>query len=78
MNMLSVVSFQVVPFNASYGASKAAQWALTNSLRMELRAQGTLVIGIHAGFMPDSSTPRWQLASRTTRRSRLVTLRCKG
>ncbi|OYN75195.1 SDR family oxidoreductase [Mycolicibacterium sphagni] len=51
VNMLSVVSFFVSPFNASYGASKAAEWALTNALRIELHSQGTHVVGVHAGFI---------------------------
>ncbi|MDT5347485.1 MAG: hypothetical protein QOH91_772 [Mycobacterium sp.] len=33
-----------------YGASKAAFWSVTNSLRMELEAQGTLVTGVHLGY----------------------------
>ena len=33
----------------AYGVSKAAAWALTNGLRHELRAQGTQVVGFHAG-----------------------------
>ncbi len=35
---------------AAYGASKAAFWSLTNSLRMELAAQHTQVVGVHLGF----------------------------
>ncbi|WP_280276278.1 SDR family oxidoreductase [Nocardia wallacei] len=35
---------------AAYGASKAAFWSLTNSLRLELAAQGTQVVGVHLGF----------------------------
>ncbi|MGY4929155.1 SDR family oxidoreductase [Streptomyces sp. 900105755] len=35
---------------ASYGASKAALWSLTNSLRIELAAQHTQVVGVHLGF----------------------------
>lgn len=35
---------------AAYGASKAALWSLTNSLRLELAAQGTQVVGVHLGF----------------------------
>jgi NAD(P)-dependent dehydrogenase (short-subunit alcohol dehydrogenase family) len=34
----------------AYGATKAAYWSVTNSLRIELRAQGTLVVGVHLGF----------------------------
>ncbi len=51
VNMLSVVSFFTNPENGSYGASKAAEWALTNGVRIELAQQGTLVVGVHAGFI---------------------------
>lgn len=33
-----------------YGASKAAFWSATNSLRIELEPQGTLVTGVHLGY----------------------------
>ncbi|MEV7603008.1 SDR family oxidoreductase [Kitasatospora sp. NPDC089797] len=36
--------------SGAYGASKAALWSLTNSLRLELAAQGTQVVGVHLGF----------------------------
>ena len=49
--MLSVTSFFTNPFNASYGASKAAEWSLTNGVRIELHHQGTLVVAVHAGFI---------------------------
>jgi NAD(P)-dependent dehydrogenase (short-subunit alcohol dehydrogenase family) len=51
VNVLSVLSFISVPQSATYSASKAAAWSLTNSLRMELRHQGTLVVAVHAGFI---------------------------
>ena len=51
VNMLSVTSFYTNPFDASYGASKAAGWSLTNGVRLELHHQGTLVIAVHAGFI---------------------------
>jgi NAD(P)-dependent dehydrogenase (short-subunit alcohol dehydrogenase family) len=51
INVLSVASWYAPPFNASYCASKSAEWALTNALRVELRGQGTLVVGVHAGFI---------------------------
>ncbi|MBF6452407.1 SDR family oxidoreductase [Nocardia cyriacigeorgica] len=35
---------------AAYGASKAAFWSMTNSLRLELAAQRTQVVGVHLGF----------------------------
>ena len=34
----------------AYGASKAALWSITNSLRLELAGQGTHVVGVHLGF----------------------------
>ena len=43
VNMLSITSFYTNPFNASYGASKAAAWSLTNGVRLELHHQDTLV-----------------------------------
>jgi NAD(P)-dependent dehydrogenase (short-subunit alcohol dehydrogenase family) len=51
VNMLSVTSFYTNPLDASYGASKAAAWSLTNGVRVELHHQGTLVVGVHAGFI---------------------------
>jgi NAD(P)-dependent dehydrogenase (short-subunit alcohol dehydrogenase family) len=33
-----------------YGDSKAALWSATNSLRIELAKQGTLVTGVHLGY----------------------------
>ena len=51
VNMLSVTSFFTNPFDASYGASKAAEWSLTNGVRIELHHQGTLVVAVHAGFI---------------------------
>jgi NAD(P)-dependent dehydrogenase (short-subunit alcohol dehydrogenase family) len=51
VNMLSVTSFYDNPLEASYGASKAAAWALTNGVRVELAHQGTLVVGVHASFI---------------------------
>jgi NAD(P)-dependent dehydrogenase (short-subunit alcohol dehydrogenase family) len=36
--------------SGSYGDSKAALWSATNSLRMELEPQGTLVVGVHLAY----------------------------
>ena len=41
VNMLSVTSFYTNLIDASYGASKAAEWSLTNGVRLELHHQGT-------------------------------------
>lgn len=51
VNVLSVASWLSSPFNGSYCASKSAEWALTNAIRTELRASGTLVVGVHAGWI---------------------------
>lgn len=51
VNMLSVLSWVALPGTGPYSISKAAAWALTNALRQELRAQGTQVVGIHAGYL---------------------------
>lgn len=51
VNMLSVTSFYTNPFDASYGASKAAAWSLTNGVRLELHHQHTLVVAVHASFI---------------------------
>ena len=51
VNMLSVVSWYVYPFNSTYCATKHAALAVTDGLRIQLRAQGTLVIGVYAGLI---------------------------
>jgi short-subunit dehydrogenase len=51
VNMLSVTSFYTNPLDASYGASKAAEWSLTNGIRVELAHQATLVVAVHASFI---------------------------
>ena len=50
-NVLSVVSWYVYPFNATYCASKHAALALTDGLRIQLRDKGTTVTGVYAGFI---------------------------
>ena len=51
INVLSVLSWLNLPQVGAYSASKAAAWALTNGLRNELRAQGTLVVAVHAAYI---------------------------
>ncbi|MGY6021685.1 SDR family oxidoreductase [Streptomyces spinosirectus] len=51
VNMLSVTSWVAHRRFPSYAASKSAQWSLTNAFRMALREQGTLVVGVHAGYV---------------------------
>ena len=49
MNLHSVLSW--ASGSGAYGASKAALWSLSNSLRLELAGQGTQVLGVHVGFV---------------------------
>ena len=56
LNVLSVASWVHKPLLGAYGATKAAAWALTNSLRHELRAQGTRVSGMHVAFIDTDLT----------------------
>jgi NAD(P)-dependent dehydrogenase (short-subunit alcohol dehydrogenase family) len=58
VNVLSVVSFVAFPRIGTYSASKAAAWSLTSSLRVQLREQGTLVVGVHMGFVDTDLTAR--------------------
>jgi NAD(P)-dependent dehydrogenase (short-subunit alcohol dehydrogenase family) len=56
-NMLSVASWFVNPINATYCASKHAAMVVTEGARIELKAQGTQVVGVYAGFIDtDMST----------------------
>jgi NAD(P)-dependent dehydrogenase (short-subunit alcohol dehydrogenase family) len=56
LNINSVLSWVNTPAIAGYGITKAAAWGLTNSLRHELRAQGTQVVSFHAGFIDTDMT----------------------
>lgn len=49
VNVLSALSWFSTPGAGAYHAAKAAEWALTNSARLELAVQGTLVTGVHLG-----------------------------
>ncbi|HXR43683.1 MAG TPA: SDR family oxidoreductase [Pseudolysinimonas sp.] len=40
----------------AYSATKAAFWSITNSLRLELREQGTQVLGAHLGYTDTGMT----------------------
>lgn len=40
----------------AYGASKAAIWSITNSLRQELQPQHTQVVGVHVGYIDTDMT----------------------
>lgn len=56
LNVLSVLSWVTLPGVATYSASKAAAWSLSNGLRHELKAQGTQVTSLHVGYMDTDMT----------------------
>ncbi len=56
VNILSALSWATSPQVAGYSATKAALWSLTNAARAELREQGTLVVGVHVGYMDTDMT----------------------
>ena len=51
INVLSILSRVASPAGGGYSASKAAALSLTQSVRAELHAQGTRVIGVLPGFV---------------------------
>jgi NAD(P)-dependent dehydrogenase (short-subunit alcohol dehydrogenase family) len=51
VNMLSVVSWLTVPFNATYCATKHAALVVSDASRIELKSQKTQVVGVYAGFI---------------------------
>jgi NAD(P)-dependent dehydrogenase (short-subunit alcohol dehydrogenase family) len=51
VNMLSVLSWFAAPVLSTYSASKAAAWLYSNAARLELKRQGTEVLGVHVGYV---------------------------
>jgi len=49
VNVLSALSWFAVQGSGGYAAAKAAEWNMTNAVRGELAAQGTLVQGVLLG-----------------------------
>jgi NAD(P)-dependent dehydrogenase (short-subunit alcohol dehydrogenase family) len=51
VNMLSVLSWFGAPVLSTYSASKAAAWLYSNAARVQLKGQGTEVVGVHVGYV---------------------------
>lgn len=49
VNVLSALSWFAAPGTGAYSAAKAAEWNMTNSVRLELADQGTFVQGVVLG-----------------------------
>jgi len=56
VNVLSVLSW--LAFGKGYEISKAAAWSATNSMRVRLRDQGTVVTALHVAYMDTDMTAR--------------------
>ena len=49
VNIASALSWFAAPGAGAYAVSKAANWNMSNALRLELAGQGTLVTSVHLG-----------------------------
>ncbi|OZC54387.1 short-chain dehydrogenase [Rhodococcus sp. RS1C4] len=49
VNILSALSWFATPTSGAYSAAKAAEWNMTNGVRLELAGQGTFVQGVLLG-----------------------------
>ncbi|MFD4977194.1 SDR family oxidoreductase [Streptomyces sp. NPDC058424] len=63
VNILSVLSWAASEQSGAYSVAKAAEWNMTNGLRLELAGQKTLVQGVHLGaadtdIMADYDVPK--------------------
>ncbi|MNC34047.1 putative oxidoreductase [compost metagenome] len=56
LNILSVLSWFSMGSGGAYTAAKAAAWALTNDLRLNLYPRNVRVAGLHVGFMETDMT----------------------
>ncbi|SFE09346.1 NADP-dependent 3-hydroxy acid dehydrogenase YdfG [Paenibacillus catalpae] len=56
LNILSVLSWYSSGTVGAYTSAKAAEWALTNDLRINLYPQNIRVAGLHVGFMETDMT----------------------
>ena len=61
LNVLSSLSWRTYPGASSYGVSKTAEWSLTDGIRLELAAQGTLVTGLHMGAVDTDMMAGWDI-----------------
>jgi short-subunit dehydrogenase len=60
LNVLSAMSWFSYDYSNAYGAAKAAEWSLTNAVRLELHGQGTQVTGLHLGSADTDMTAHYE------------------
>ena len=58
VNMLSALAWFTLPTTGGYASAKAALLQATNSLRLTLHEQGTLVTAVHVGYVDTDMTAR--------------------
>ncbi|MGO4375121.1 SDR family NAD(P)-dependent oxidoreductase, partial [Paenibacillus sp. MCAF20] len=56
LNILSALSWLSTGSIGAYSAAKAAEWALTNDLRISLYPQKIRIAGLHVGYMETDMT----------------------
>lgn len=61
LNVLSVLSWLSYDGANAYSAAKAAEWSLTNGIRLELAGQGTLVTGLHLAATDTDMMAGWDV-----------------
>jgi len=59
LNILSALSWFSNPGATTYHVAKAAAWAMTNGVRLELADQGTLVTAVHLGLADTDMSARF-------------------
>ncbi|MFI5893054.1 SDR family oxidoreductase [Actinoplanes sp. NPDC051513] len=64
LNVLSALSWFAYDGAGGYGAAKAAEWNLTNGVRLELATQKTLVTALHLGAA-DTDMMAWYEGPKT-------------
>ena len=62
INVLSALSWVAMPLLTTYSASKAAAWRYTNAARVELKQQGTEVVGVYVRFVDTDLTAPLDIA----------------
>ncbi|MET0456668.1 MAG: SDR family oxidoreductase [Mycobacterium sp.] len=61
LNVLSMLSWVSWPFIGGYGVSKAAAWAMTNAVRLDLAPKKIGVTALHVGSMDTDMTAGYDI-----------------
>lgn len=61
LNVLSAMSWLSYDGANAYSAAKAAEWSLTNGIRLELAGQGTTVTGLHLASTDTDMMAGWDV-----------------